>query len=123
MKNEKFKNELWETFQSLAREAEKSGLSKTEKALKRMSAEIYQERKRERSVRDEAKKKIFKPIQKLIAENHGENVVTYIMGNRLMDELALGKLGNLRNYKRVLIERYAAELDLDVSPYLTVKEA
>jgi ribonuclease D len=123
LKNEKFKNELWETFQGLAKEAENKGLSKTEKALKRMSSELYQAKKKERSVRDEAKKKIFKPIQKVIAANHGENVVTYIMGNRLMDELALGKLDNLRNYKRVLIERYAAELDLDVSPYLTVKES
>lgn len=118
LKNERFKNELWETFKNLAREAEKSGLSKTEKALKRMSSELYQAKKKERSIRDEAKKKIFKPIQKLIAENHGENVVTYIMGNRLMDELALGKIDNLRKYKRVLIERYAAELGLDVSPYL-----
>lgn len=118
LKNERFKNELWETFKNLAKEAEKSGLSKTEKALKRMSSELYQAKKKERSIRDEAKKKIFKPIQKLIAENHGENVVTYIMGNRLMDELALGKIDNLRKYKRVLIERYAAELGLDVSPYL-----
>lgn len=121
LKNEAFKNELWEKFQSLAREAEKAGLSKTENALKRMSSELYQAKKKERAVRDEAKKKVFKPIQKLIAANHGENVVTYIMGNRLMDELALGKIENLRDYKRVLIERYAKELDLDVSPYLTAK--
>jgi ribonuclease D len=120
LKNEAFKDELWENYQRLAREAEKEGLSKTEKALKRMSSELYQIKKTERGVRDEAKRKIFKPIQKLIAANHGENVVTYIMGNRLMDELALGNLKNLRNYKRVLIERYAAELGLDVSPYLEI---
>lgn len=119
LKNEAFKNELWEKFQSLAREAENAGLSKTEKALKRLSSEVYQLKKKERGIRDEAKRKVFKPIQRLIAENHGENVVTYIMGNRLMDELALGNLGNLRKYKRVLIERYAGELGLDISPYLT----
>lgn len=121
LKNEAFKNQLWEKYQQLAKEAEKGGLSKTEKALKRMSSELYQEKKKERSIRDEAKKRVFKPIQKLIAENHGEHVVTYIMGNRLMDELALGNTENLRNYKRVLIERYANELNLDLSPYLTVK--
>lgn len=119
LKNEAFKNELWEKFQSLAKEAENAGLSKTEKALKRLSSEVYQLKKKERGIRDEAKRKVFKPIQRLIAENHGENVVTYIMGNRLMDELALGNLGNLRKYKRVLIERYAGELGLDISPYLT----
>jgi ribonuclease D len=121
LKNEAFKNELWEKFQSLAKEAENSGLSKTENALKRLSSEIYQTKKKERGIRDEAKRKVFKPIQALIAENQGENVVTYIMGNRLMDELALGNIGNLRNYKRVLIERYAEELGLDVSPYLAAK--
>lgn len=121
LKNDAFKNELWETYQGLAKEAEREGLSKTEKALKRMSSELYQAKKKERAIRDEAKKKVFKPIQKLIAENHGENVVTYIMGNRLMDELALGNVDNLRKYKRVLIERYADELGIDVSPYLTVK--
>jgi ribonuclease D len=121
LRNEAFKKELWEVYQNLAKEAEDTGLSKTEKALKRLSAELYQIKKKERGIRDEAKRKIFKPIQALIAENQGENVVTYIMGNRLMDELALGNIGNLRNYKRVLIERYAAELGLDVSPYLTAK--
>ncbi|MBL4649365.1 MAG: hypothetical protein JKY03_06500 [Aureispira sp.] len=121
LKNEAFKNELWEKFQSLAKKAEDTGLSKTENALKRLSSEVYQLKKKERGIRDEAKRKIFKPIQLLIAENHGENVVTYIMGNRLMDELALGNLGNLRNYKRVLIERYAGELGLDISPYLATK--
>lgn len=121
LKKEAFKNELWEKFQSLAKEAEKAGLSKTENALKKMSSELYQAKKIERAIRDEAKKKVFKPIQELIAKNYGENVVTYILGNRLMDELALGKLENLRNYKRVLIERYAAELGLDLSPYITIK--
>jgi len=121
LKNEAFKKELWAKFQSLAKEAENAGLSKTENALKRLSSEVYRLRKKERSIRDEAKRKIFKPIQLLIAKNQGENVVTYIMGNRLMDELALGNLENLRDYKRVLIERYAEELGLDVSPYLTRK--
>jgi ribonuclease D len=121
LKNEAFKTELWDKFQSLAQEAEKAGCSKTENELKRMSSELYQTKKKERGIRDEAKRKVFKPIQMLIAENHGENVVTYIMGNRLMDELALGNLENLRNYKRVLIERYAEELGLDISPYLTIK--
>jgi ribonuclease D len=121
LKNEAFKKELWEKFQSLAKEAESTGLSKTENALKRLSSEVYQIKKKERGIRDEAKRKVFKPIQLLIAENQGENVVTYIMGNRLMDELALGNIGNLRDYKRVLIERYAEELDLDVSLYLTAK--
>lgn len=119
LKNETFKKELWGKFEKLAKEAENAGLSKTENVLKRLSSEVYQMRKKERSIRDEAKRKIFKPIQALIAKNQGENVVTYIMGNRLMDELALGNIENLRNYKRVLIERYAEELGLDVSPYLT----
>lgn len=118
LKNEAFKDELWAKRQELKQAAERLGLSKTEKVLKRLSNEVYQARRKERAIRDDVKKRIFKPIQKLIAQNHGENVVTYILGNRLMDELALGHTDNLREYKRMLIERYARELGIDVSHYL-----
>ncbi|BDS11673.1 ribonuclease D [Aureispira anguillae] len=121
LKNEDFKDELWAKRQQLEREAAQLGLSNTERALKRVSSEVYQARKKQRAIRDEAKKNIFKPIQGLIAQNYGENVVTYILGNRLMDELAVGNLDNLRNYKRVLIEQYATELGLDVSRYLAIE--
>ncbi len=118
LKNDTFKNDLNAKRNASEKEADKMGLSRTEKELKRMGEEEYQRHKKERAKREEAKKKVFKPIQALISKNHGENVVTYIMGNRLMDELASGNIENLRNYKRVLIEAYAQELGLDVSPFL-----
>lgn len=118
LKNEAFKEELWSKFQQAAKAAERAQLSKTEDAFKRLSPEEYQSRRQKRKERDEIKRKIFKPIQAKIAENHGEQVVTYILGNRLMDDLAEGNTEALRAYKRQLIEQYAQELDLDVSPYL-----
>lgn len=118
LKNETFKEELWSKFQQAAQAAERAQLSKTEDAFKRLSPEEYQSRRQKRKERDEIKRKIFKPIQAKIAENHGEQVVTYILGNRLMDDLAEGNTEALRAYKRQLIEQYAQELDLDVSPYL-----
>ena len=118
LKNDRFKDELWSNFQRYAREAEQQGLSKTEDALKRLAPEEYQLRRKKRKERDEIKKKVFKPIQAKIAENQGEQIVTYILGNRLMDELADGRTENLRDYKRQLIEQYAQELGIDVSPYL-----
>lgn len=121
LKNDSFKEDLKKEREKLEQEADNLGLSKTERALKRLSRELYLARKRQRAIREEAKKKIFKPIQKLIAQNYGENVVTYILGNRLMDELAVGNLENLRQYKRGLIEQYAQELGLDVSIYLEGK--
>lgn len=118
LKNDAFKNKLAAKRQEFEKEANNLGLSRTEKALKRLSQEEYQLRRKQRDVREEAKKKYFKPIQALIAADYGENVVTFIMGNRLMDELAVGNLQNLRVYKRHLIEGYAKDLDLDISPYL-----
>ena len=117
-KNEAFKNRLWDKFQRFAKEAEQAHLSKTEDALKRLAPAEHQARRQKRKERDEIKKKIFKPIQAKISENHGDQVVTYILGNRLMDDLSEGKTEGLRNYKRQLIEQYAQELGLDVSPYL-----
>jgi len=121
LRNEPFKDKLWAKREEFGREAEDLGLSKTESVIKRIGKEEYDLRKKKRSKRDEAKKKIFKPIQELIRANQGENVVTYIMGNRLMDELASGNISNLRNYKKILIEGYAAELGFDLSPFLTPK--
>ncbi|MGH1339166.1 MAG: hypothetical protein ACRBFS_23820 [Aureispira sp.] len=121
-KNEAFKDRLWNKFQQFAKEAERAHLSKTEDALKRLGQAEHQVRRQKRKERDEIKRKIFKPIQAKISENHGDQVVTYILGNRLMDDLSEGKTEGLRNYKRQLIEQYAQELDLDVSPYLDPQE-
>ncbi len=118
LKNEAFKDRLWANFERYAKESEEQGLSKTENAFKRLSMEENQLRRQHRKERDEIKRKIFKPIQAKIAENQGEQVVTYILGNRLMDDLAEGKTEGLRDYKRQLIEQYAQELGLDISPYL-----
>jgi ribonuclease D len=121
LRNEPFKDKLWAEYETYGKEAEGLGLSKTESVIKRIAKEEYDLRKQKRSKRDEAKKKIFKPIQELIRANQGENVVTYIMGNRLMDELASGNISNLRNYKKTLIEGYAAELGFDVSSFFDEK--
>lgn len=118
IKNDDFKEELSTVRQNAEKEAENLGLSLTEKALKRLSSEEYQRRKKLRDIQEEVKRKVFKPIQKLIAENHGENAVTYIMGNRLMDDLSIGNIENLRAYKKVLIEKYAGELGIEVAEYL-----
>jgi len=118
LKNNAFKEELRAKREASEKEAAALNLSQEEDAYKRLSYEEYQKRKATRMLQDDVKKKVFKPIQALIAQNHGEHVVTYILGNRLMEDLALGKLEQLRSYKRVLIERYADELGIDVTPYL-----
>lgn len=121
LKNAQFKAELWKHRENLELAAKKQNISKTDPAMERLSETTYRQRKQERTLREKVKRQIFKPIQKLIAQNHGENVVTYILGNRLMDELSLGNTENLRQYRRMLIERYAKELNLDVKPYLDAK--
>lgn len=123
LNNDSFKKMLWERREKMEQEANELNLSTTEKAYKRMGPEEYQLKKKERAIQDEAKKNIFKPIQELISKNQGENVVTYILGNRMMEELALGNLENLRDYKRRLIEECAEELALDITPYIGQKKS
>lgn len=118
LKNDDFKEELRVKREESEAEAAALNLSPNEDAYKRLGYEEYQKRKAARMLQDDVKRRVFKPIQALIAQNHGEHVVTYILGNRLMEDLALGKLEQLRAYKRVLIEQYAGELGIDVTPYL-----
>jgi hypothetical protein len=117
-KNEAFKDRLWKQFQRFAQAAEQAQLSKTADAFKRLDPAEHRARRQKRKERDEIKKKVFKPIQAKIAENHGDQVVTYILGNRLMDDLAEGNTEGLRDYKRQLIEQYAQELGIEVGLYL-----
>lgn len=118
IKNDNYLEQLSTVRQKAEKEAQELGLSLTESAIKRLSSEEYKLRKKQREEQEKIKQNIFKPIQKLIAENYGENAVTYIMGNRLMEDLAISNTENLRIYKKVLIEKYAAELGLDIQQYV-----
>ena len=93
-------------------------MSRTEKEIKKIDPEEYKSRKLQRQQRDKVKKQLFKPIQAKVRELYGEHVVTYILGNRLMDDLIAGNIEQLRLYKKKLFTEIATTLDLDIDVYL-----
>ncbi len=118
LRNITFEEELRAVLEAAVEEAEKLGLSKEERADKhRMNEEEYQKMKAAKRTQEEAKLSTFKPIQKQIVEQLGEHIVTHLLNNRLMEELALGKTSNLLPYRRQIIEQYAEELGLNLRQY------
>lgn len=118
LKTDEFKKELEDKRHSFETEADRLGLSRTEKEIKKIDAEEYKTRKLQRQQRDKVKKQLFKPIQAKVRELYGEHVVTYILGNRLMDDLIAGNIEQLRLYKKKLFLEIASTLDLDIDVYL-----
>ncbi len=118
LKTDEFKKELEDKRLSFETEADRLGLSRTEKEIKKIDPEEYKSRKLQRQQRDKVKKQLFKPIQAKVRELYGEHVVTYILGNRLMDDLIAGNIEQLRLYKKKLFTEIATTLDLDIDVYL-----
>ena len=118
IKNKSFEKELHQLLQETEKEAQDASISKTEPEIKRLSPEESNSRRIKGMKTDKIKTTVFKPIQGLVRANHGEHVVTYILGNKLMNELAAGNKENLHNYKKELFLKYAAELGIEASSYL-----
>ncbi len=118
LKNDNFKKDLEGKRHCFELDADRLGLSRTEKEIKRIDPEEYKTRKLERQIRDKVKKQLFKPIQSKVRDMYGENMVTFILGNRLMDDLIAGNTEQLRPYKKKLFIQLATALDLDIAVYL-----
>jgi ribonuclease D len=118
LKTPEFKSSLQQTLNKAVQEANNQRLSKTDKASKRLSPEDYQKFIERKKRKDEAKKNVFKPIQKAMLEDLGENIITLLINNRIMEDWAIGNIEQLLPYKKQLIEQYATKLQLDVNQYL-----
>jgi ribonuclease D len=112
--NESFKNQLLEVLNKSKVEAIQLGLSLDKLVNPMLSKEEMSLVRSTKKERDSIVANIYKPIQSLIKRDFGENAAVYIMGNKLMTELASGSYLNLRAYKRELISKYADELNLKI---------
>ena len=112
--NESFKNQLLEVLNKSKIEAIQLGLSLDKLVNPMLSKEEMSLVRSTKKERDSIVANIYKPIQSLIKRDFGENAAVYIMGNKLMTELASGSYLNLRAYKRELISKYADELNLKI---------
>ncbi len=112
--NETFKMRLLNLVKSSKQIAIEKGFSLTDLVNPKLSQEEMDEVRAKKNIKDSIVSNTYKPIQKLIKQDFGENAAVYIMGNRLMNELAAGSYDNLRDYKRELIVSYAKQLNMNL---------
>jgi ribonuclease D len=113
--NEAFKVRLLELVKSSKQSAIEKGLSLTDLVNPKLSKEEMDEVRAQKNEKDSLVSNTYKPIQQLIKKDFGENAALYIMGNKLMNELAAGSFDSLRDYKRDLILGYAKQLNMNLS--------
>lgn len=114
IKNEETKNRVLSIVKDASYEAEKLGLSKSKPAYKSLSDEEYAELRKEKSRVGQIKSQVFDPIKDRIKEDYGKETATFLFSNRIVSDIITGKNGELLNYKKNLILKYADELSLDV---------
>lgn len=118
IKNNKYKNRILNLLKDASEEAEQLGLSKSKQATKTLSEEKYAELRREKSRVSQLKSAIFDPIKEQVEEDYGKDTATFLLSNRIVEDIITGKNGDLPNYKKELILKYAEELSLDVDEVL-----
>ena len=118
-KNSDFFDELNATIESALHEAKDIGLSSKKRAAKRVSKEEYEQCKLTEMKVKFAKQNFFRPIQKSIEKEYGENVKTMILNNKIMKDIVLGNHDNLLPYKKKIILSIANTLNLDAQTYFS----
>lgn len=114
LNTEAYKSQLLSQVQQLRQDALKSGLSDNELASPKMSKDEQRAARARKKHEEETIDTYLKPIQQSLKNTMGEHAAVYIMGNRLMRELALGDQGGLLSYKRALIDEHAALTGVDL---------
>lgn len=115
IKNQKIQKQFWKLIKDSSLSAEQRGLSKINPAIKPLSREEYLLQKNERSRINRIKRDILKPIKNRIAEDYGQDAASFMLSNRIINNMISGKIENLENYKKELIIDYAKELNQDLS--------
>ncbi|MDR9415266.1 MAG: hypothetical protein RI564_03205 [Gracilimonas sp.] len=118
LKNDSFQKKLSNVVREAISEAERTGLSSTQKASQTMSSDEYREMRQQQSRISALKTKLMQPIQDKIAEDFGSHAKSFILPNRLAKEIIAGEAELVPDYKVNLLRRYANEMDLDLSRYI-----
>jgi ribonuclease D len=102
---------------SIVREAEeeaaKNGLSSGSPARKAPDAEMLRRYRTEKQKVDRYRNKLFDPVKEEIKKEYGEQAASFIFSNRMIADLVTGRNGQMKEYKKELIIRYADDLKLD----------
>ena len=121
LKTGKVKKELLQLLNEANDEAKQQNLSHTKPARNQpTSEELRQIRTRKKEINN-MKRTSFVPVKEWIEENHGAEVASYLLSNRVIEEIITGTNRRLPDYKKKLILQAANELNLEtekLSSYL-----
>ena len=114
IKTENVKDELIRLMKEANEEADRLNLSDLKPAKKPLSGEEHKIMMSEKREINKVKQTIFKPIKERIEEEHGAEIASYLLSNRIIDEMITGTNGSIPEYKKNLILKIAEELELQI---------
>jgi len=112
--NSEFKARIQEVLKDLISETWELKLSTTDSAVKRLTNEEFAELKTKRQAKDKLIDQVLKPIQQCIIRDFGSNTASFMLSNRIMQDIAYRGLSELPKYRQVIIGKYAAELNVSI---------
>ena len=118
IKNHRFKAELQKTYSELTEAAK--DLSKKSKSLF-FTAEQRVERARMKEETEKVREAVFKPLQNELESRYGVHTGKFILGDGAVGRLIRKemRLADIKeNYRRRLIADTAAQVGVDITPYL-----
>ena len=119
--NSEFKARIQQQLKDLIAETWEMKLSTTDSAIKRLSSEEYNAIRLNRKEKDKLISDVLKPIQQCIIRDYGENTASFMLSNRIMQQIAYNGLNELPKYRQELISKYAVELGVSVASSLRTK--
>jgi len=98
-------------------EAIKKGLNSSKPANTPLTSDDYAKLKKEQKIIMEAKKKVFGPLKERLIKKYGKHVQSYMLSNRVIQELALGQT-KFPSYRLELFRQLSGEYSSEIEYYL-----
>lgn len=113
IQTEKVKSDLLQLLKKAGTEADEAGLSDQRSAKIALSNKKRRELMALKSEVSEAKKAIFDPIKQKVKKELGKETASFLLSNRIIEEIITGEKGEMLNYKKQMIRDYAEDLEID----------
>lgn len=124
IQTEEVKTELLKILKNGFQEADELNLSDQRSAKKSLSKEKHRELMAMKAEVSTAKKTIFDPIKQKIKEELGEETASFMLSNRIIEEIVTSENGNMLGYKKKYICECADDLGVDtesLKKYLNIQ--
>lgn len=113
IQTEAVKNKLLELLKKATLEAEKLNLSDSKSANGSLSPEDHRALMAQKNEINRVKNNYFKPIKNHIEQNHGAEVASFLLSNRIIADMVTGNINHLPNYRKELFLECADNLSIE----------